>query len=172
MPTIFRIPYPKSLLAILLLINLPILIVLFFLSKTSSSLYNAVILIAVGGGLNFAIHRWLNSFHISIYPDKLEMSVLPFKRTLTKTDIADVSIIDWRRERSLRPSWRLFGTSFGDYNVGKFRLCGKKSALLLSTSSKNLLIETKKGELILLSPPDFERFIGCFKIFYKEIKGA
>lgn len=123
-------------------------------------------------GLYFAIFSPRFNY-IAIYPDKLEIRDGIFRRrTLAKADIDNVSIIDWKKEPSLVHPFisKLYDMVLGNYYTGEIEIAGQR-ALALSISSKNLLIETKKGNF-LLGPSDFERFIDHFKSLYKEIKGA
>jgi len=84
-------------------------------------------------------------------------------KSVWKDEVVRVFIIDWNSDESYRPSLIRLGVSLLEYKVGWFTFNNGRSALLISSSSRNLTVETKKGELILLSPSSFKDFTTSFK---------
>lgn len=92
-------------------------------------------------------------------------------KVVEKSDVARVFIVDWDSDEAYRPNLRNFGAALFEYKVGWFTLSNGRSALLLTSSSANLAIETKGGELILVSPQDFDEFVAFFeKVFLRVEK--
>jgi hypothetical protein len=103
------------------------------------------------------------SYMTNVTVDENSISVnSPFSfsfKVIEKNDVERIFVVDWNSNESYRPSRRDLGMGFGDYKFGSFTLNNGQSALLLSTDSNNLYIETIDGEIILLSPLDFDNFV-------------
>lgn len=106
--------------------------------------------------------------YVSVHEDRVEACV-PFfltRRTVFKEDVVRAFIADWREEGDLRPVLRTCGAHLGDYRVGWHLLANGERALLLSLSPVNLVLETREGYYILMSPPDFEVFVEVFESLF------
>lgn len=68
-------------------------------------------------------------------------------------DLDAARIVDLRREPTLRPIIKSFGTSMPGYQAGYFRLRDRSRAFLLVTDrAKTLLLPERSGRMLLLSP--------------------
>lgn len=68
-------------------------------------------------------------------------------------DLDAARIVDLRREPTLRPRLKTFGTAMPGYRAGHFRLRDRSRAFLLVTDpGKTLALRERGGRLLLLSP--------------------
>lgn len=114
------------------------------------------------------------SYITNISVDENSISVSsPFSlsfKVIEKNDVERIFVVDWDLNESYRPSRRDLGMGFGDYKVGSFTLNNGQSALLLSSDSSHLFIETIDSEIILLSPPDFDIFVSIVNDVFLPIE--
>lgn len=96
-------------------------------------------------------------------------SVLTWK-SFDRDEVVKSFIVDWRQESGFKPVLRTAGTSIDNYNVGWYVLANGKNTLPLSSSSVNLVLETREGYYVLLSPPDFDRFINEFEQLFMPVE--
>jgi hypothetical protein len=76
---------------------------------------------------------------------------------ITQDEIQDIRVVDWAQDTAYRPSRRTMGTAIGSYLEGRFTLNNGQSALLLTRSSKVILLDTSEG-LLMLGPDELEKF--------------
>lgn len=80
---------------------------------------------------------------------------------IERGEIKTAFIADWQEEASLQPIYRTFGSSIGSYKTGRFRLRSGDDALLMTNSSRVLVIQTGRV-FALLAPDNFAAFIREF----------
>lgn len=76
---------------------------------------------------------------------------------ITQDEIRDMQLVDWTQDTAYRPSRRTMGTAIGSYLEGRFTLNNGQSALLLTRSTKVILLDTTDG-LLMLGPDELEKF--------------
>lgn len=76
---------------------------------------------------------------------------------ITKEEIEEYRVLDWSQETEYRPVRRNLGMALGSYREGRFTLENGETALLLTSSSNVMLLDTAEG-ILLLGPDDMEAF--------------
>jgi hypothetical protein len=124
------------------------------------------IFLVVIGCVFSALLVWHHQVGVEINEDRLIINAPPYSTNLIlkKEDIVRAFVIDWSINTSYVPTLRTGGTGWGSYKTGWFKLANDVSALLVTSSSKNLCIETTEGYYVLLNPNNFESFIAAFNI--------
>ena len=98
-----------------------------------------------------------------ILNDKIEIIAPPYAhKRIDKTAVLKSYLADISKDKNLKLVLRVGGTSFGSYRVGWFKLKNGKTALIVATRSNVVCFELKDG-IVMLSPNDFDRFVGALK---------
>lgn len=127
--------------------------------RTKKEVLNMSVLLVVVvllAGLFLGVGR-LNT--ITLEDDLLRVRFFTGFKTveLTQEDIEDIQVVDWTQQTDYRPVRRNMGMSFGSYREGRFTLENGETALLLTSSSQVVVLDTAQG-LLLLGPDDLEAF--------------
>jgi hypothetical protein len=143
-------------------IGLPAIIILILLYKEdyrSKKSIATFVFLTVFAFVFTTIIFWHYQTNIEIDMDKLIINVPPYTtKVIEKGDIVRAVVVDWKANTSFTPTLRTGGTGWGSYKTGWFTLSNGASALLITSSTENLCIETKEGYYILLNPGDFDLF--------------
>ncbi len=85
---------------------------------------------------------------------------------INRDDIESIALISLSEHQELKPTLRLFGVGLPGLKIGWFKLSnGKKAFLAINKwGSEALIIELKDGNLVILSPKDFNDFKSKLKL--------
>ena len=104
----------------------------------------------VAGAMGWTIYRR----KIRIMDKALRIGLLGWKKVpMSELDLDTAVVLDLEQHRELQPTFKLAGTSMPGYRSGWFRLRNKRTAYLLLTDWRRVLVLPKRdGKVILLSP--------------------
>ena len=110
----------------------------------------AIIFPLVAGAIGWTIYRR----KIRIVDKALLTGVFGWRKVpMSELDLEAAAILDLQQHRELQPTFKLAGTSMPGYRSGWFRLRDKRTAYLLLTDWRRVLVLPKRdGKVILLSP--------------------
>jgi len=114
------------------------------------ALPTAFIFPLVAGAVGWSIYRR----KIRIVDKALLTGIFGWKKIpVSELDLDAAAIIDLQQHRELQPTFKLAGTSMPGYRSGWFRLRDKRTAYLLLTDWRRVLVLPKRdGKVILFSP--------------------
>ena len=104
----------------------------------------------VAGGIGWSIYRR----KIRLVDKALLIGIFGWKKVpMSELDLDAAVVLDLEQHRELQPTFKLAGTSMPGYRSGWFRLRDKRTAYLLLTDWRRVLVLPKRdGKVILLSP--------------------
>lgn len=150
-------------------IGIVVFVVLIFVERlyraknSKKDMFSAIIVGIVGLILlvSFVILPKLNGIKIEEGILKSTFATGFTKVEITKEDIQDAFVIDWIKDSEFKPSRRTLGSSFGNYNEGRFKLNNGSKALVYTNKTQNLCIQLE-DKYLLLGPDNFEEFVEDF----------
>ena len=110
----------------------------------------AVIFPLVAAGFGWTIYRR----KIRVVDKALLTGLFGWRKVpMSELDLDAAAILDLQQHRELQPTFKLAGTSMPGYRSGWFRLRDKRTAYLLLTDWRRVLVLPKRdGKVILFSP--------------------
>jgi len=110
----------------------------------------AIIFPLVAGAIGWSMYRR----KIRIVDKALVIGVLGWKKVpMSELQLDAAVVLDLGQHPELQPTFKLAGTSMPGYRSGWFRLRDKRTAYLLLTDWRRVLVLPKRdGKVILLSP--------------------
>lgn len=166
----FEIPPPgKFVLVFLLIIGVMMPLIAVSAVVLSARDTRAVLLVVpmvfifpvVAGALGWSIFRR----KIRIVDKALQTGIFGWRRIpMSALDLDAAAILDLNQHRELQPVFKLTGTSMPGYRSGWFRLRDKRTAYLLLTEWRRVLVVPKRdGGVILLSPQRPEALLDALR---------
>jgi hypothetical protein len=121
----------------------------------------ALIFPLVGGAIGWSIYRR----KIRIADKALLTGIFGWKKVpVSELDLDAAVVLDLEQHRELQPTFKLAGTSMPGYRSGWFRLRDKRTAYLLLTDWRRVLVLPKRdGKVILLSPQRPEALLDALR---------
>ena len=138
-----------------LALPLAIAAILFYVGKDVHALRDAAtalfILPVVAGILAWSMH----ARHVDLEDGHLVLRRFPWPKrvALSELDLTQARVANLDEERALQPAMKIAGSGLPGYRTGWFRLRGKRTAWVLLTDWRRVLVLPKRdGGLFLLSP--------------------
>ena len=115
----------------------------------------------VAGAIGWTIFRR----KIRIVDKALLTGVFGWRKVpMSELDLDAATILDLQQHRELQPTFKLAGTSMPGYRSGWFRLRDKRTAYLLLTDWRRVLVLPKRdGKVMLLSPQRPEALLDALR---------